>query len=60
MVWSGIFLLVTLQMTTSLRPIIGRSDDFLTSEKKFFLQHWGDTMGESLPAVPPESADSSR
>lgn len=48
-IWSGIFLLVTLQMTTSLRPILGRSDDFLTSEKKFFLQHWSDTMGESLP-----------
>ena len=47
-IWSGIFLLVTLQMTTSLRPIIGRSDDFLTSEKKFFLQHWSDMMSESL------------
>jgi len=60
MVWSGIFLLVTLQMTTSLRPIIGRSEKFLTSEKKFFLQHWGDTMGDSLPVEIPESADSAR
>lgn len=48
LIWSAIFLLVTLQMTTSLRPILGRSDDFLTSEKKFFLQHWADTMGKSL------------
>jgi hypothetical protein len=57
-IWSLIFLLVTLQMTTSLRPILGRSDQFLTSEKKFFLQHWGDTMGESLrPQIsPPETA----
>lgn len=47
-IWSFIFLLVTLQMTTSLRPILGRSDVLLTQEKKFFLQHWGDTMGESL------------
>lgn len=47
-VWSFVFLLVTLQMTTSLRPILGRSPNFLTAEKKFFLQHWGDTMGESL------------
>lgn len=47
-IWSVIFLLVTLQMTTSLRPILGRSDVLLTQEKKFFLQHWGDTMGESL------------
>lgn len=56
MIWSGVFLLVTLQMTTSLRPILGRSDHFLTQEKKFFLQHWGDTSGDSLlpeaPATP--------
>lgn len=48
MIWSAVFLLVTLQMTTSLRPILGRSDAFLTEEKKFFLQHWADTFGESL------------
>ena len=59
MVWSGIFLLVTLQMTTSLRPIIGQSEKFLTSEKKFFLQHWGDTMGKSLPPEP-ASVESTR
>ncbi len=47
-IWSFVFLLVTLQMTTSLRPILGRSDQFLTDEKKFFLQHWGESIGESL------------
>ncbi len=47
-VWSVIFILVTLQMTTSLRPILGRSEQFLTSEKRFFLQHWVETVGESL------------
>lgn len=47
-VWYVIFLLVTLQLSTSLRPILGTSRDLLTTEKKFFLQHWGDTMGESL------------
>lgn len=52
-IWSVVFLLVTLQMTTSLRPILGRSDARLTQEKKFFLQHWGDTFGRSLK---PESA----
>lgn len=51
-VWSFVLLLVTLQMTTSLRPILGRSDDFLTSEKKFFLQHWGDYFAETLPHAP--------
>jgi hypothetical protein len=50
-VWSIVFLLVTLQMTTSLRPILGRSDVLLTQEKKFFLQHWGETLGESLPST---------
>ncbi|MEO5917677.1 MAG: hypothetical protein ABIS50_25830 [Luteolibacter sp.] len=48
-IWSAVFLLVTLQMTTSLRPILGRSTLRLTQEKKFFLEHWGDTFGTSLP-----------
>lgn len=39
-IWAGIFLLVTLQLSTTLRPILGESDDFLTPEKKFFLAHW--------------------
>ena len=34
-VWYVIFLLVTLQLSTSLRPILGKSDHLLTSEKKF-------------------------
>lgn len=55
-IWSVVFLLVTLQMTTSLRPILGRSKVVLTQEKKFFVQHWFDTMGTSLndaKTVPP-------
>jgi len=48
LIWFGIFLLVTLQLSTSLRPILGKSDKFFTTEKKFFLQHWGEMMGESL------------
>ena len=47
-IWSLVFLLVSLQMTTSLRPILGRSDLLLTQEKKFFLQHWFETMDKSL------------
>ncbi len=47
-VWVVIFLLVSLQMTTALRPLLGpgenapllpRSDD-----KKFFLVHWADSL----------------
>ena len=48
-VWSFVFLLVSLQLTTSLRPILGRSDQLLTQEKKFFLQHWTETAGTTLP-----------
>ena len=46
-IWSLIFILVCLQMTTTLRPIIGTSDRFLPGEKKFFLTHWFETMGKS-------------
>ena len=42
-IWIGIFLLVTLQMSTTLRPIIG-TGPFLTSEKSFFLEHWVEEM----------------
>jgi hypothetical protein len=54
-IWCGVFLLVTLQMTTSLRPILGRSEFLLTQEKKFFLQHWSDTFDRSLPRQPSPS-----
>ncbi len=50
-IWCIIFLLVTLQLTTSLRPILGRSERFLTDEKKFFIQHWAETAGTSLPGT---------
>jgi hypothetical protein len=55
LLWAGIFLVVTLQMSTSLRPIIGTSDRFLTDEKKFFLQHWIDSAGKTLPLATEES-----
>jgi hypothetical protein len=41
--WSVIFVLVCLQMLTTLRPILGKSDHFLPGEKKFFLAHWLET-----------------
>lgn len=43
-VWIIIFLLVALQMTTALRPILGKSDDFFPRQKQFFLAHWGDCL----------------
>ncbi len=49
--WVIIFLLVAVQMTTALRPIIGKADTILPTEKQFFVSHWGDclksTGGES-------------
>ena len=40
--WVIIFLLVAVQMTTALRPIIGTAETLLPREKQFFLSHWGD------------------
>jgi hypothetical protein len=45
--WSLIFVVVCLQMMTSLRPIIGTSASFLPREKKFFLAHWFETLGSA-------------
>ena len=42
--WMAIFILVCLQMTTALRPIIGTSDRWLPKEKKFFLTHWAENL----------------
>jgi len=45
--WVVIFLLVAVQMTTALRPIIGTANTFLPKEKKFFLAYWGDCVKET-------------
>jgi hypothetical protein len=42
--WTIIFVLVALQMSTALRPLLGRADTFLPTEKKFFIAHWGSCM----------------
>jgi hypothetical protein len=42
--WSAIFVVVCLQMMTTLRPIVGTSDRFLPGDKKFFLTHWAETL----------------
>ncbi|MEZ0256568.1 MAG: hypothetical protein ACAI37_14880 [Chthoniobacter sp.] len=38
--WTMIFLLVSLQMTTALRPLLGTSDRWFSAEKKFFAAYW--------------------
>jgi hypothetical protein len=45
--WIIIFMLVVIQMTTALRPIIGTSKTFLPTDKKFFVTHWGDNLNAS-------------
>jgi len=47
LVWSAIFALVSLQMMTSLRPIVGTGDRLLQPEKKFFLTHWVEVLDEA-------------
>ena len=42
--WTVIFVLVMLQMTTALRPLVGKSSTFFPAEKKFFVTHWGDCL----------------
>ena len=42
--WSLTFVLVCLQMMTTLRPIVGTSRHFLPHEKKFFITHWFETL----------------
>ena len=41
-VWTVIFVLVMMQMTSALRPLVGTADTLLppSTEKKFFLTHW--------------------
>jgi len=52
-VWAMIFVVVTLQMSTTLRPLVGNAEDqpIFTGEKKFFLHHWLDNLnGDATPA----------
>ena len=41
---SSSFCLAAVQMTTALRPILGKANTFLPAEKQFFLGHWGDCL----------------
>jgi hypothetical protein len=57
-VWSILFVLVCLQLTTALRPILGKADTVFpgATEKKFFLKHWYDCLddrGDQSHETPP-------
>lgn len=46
--WTIIFVTVTLQMSTSLRPLLGPAEETLfPTEKRFFLQHWTETITQA-------------
>jgi len=55
--WVVIFLLVAIQMTTALRPILGTAETFLPTEKKFFLAHWQDCLKSSDRELKSRSRD---
>lgn len=42
--WLVIFVVTCLQMTTSLRPILGTKERLFDPERKLFLLHWGQTV----------------
>lgn len=42
--WCVMFVLVCLQMTTALRPLVGTASHLLPTEKKFFVEHWWDCL----------------
>lgn len=43
-VWILIFILVVLQMTAALRPIVGKADTFFPQQKKSFVTYWADNL----------------
>jgi hypothetical protein len=60
--WIVVFVLVAVQMTTALRPIVGKSKTFLPAERKFFLAHWADSLKDAsawqeTPPQKPSSRD---
>ncbi len=48
--WGLMFVLVLLQMSTTLRPLVGPYEGQLLGSKKFFVEHWGQVVG-SRPAT---------
>src|SRR5258708_23582868 len=55
--WIIIFLLVVVQMTTALRPIVGTAKTFLPVEKKFFLTHWSECFNAPMNSAAAPTRD---
>lgn len=43
-VWAVIFVMVSLQMTTALRPLVSPSSQWFPTEKKFFITYWFENL----------------
>jgi hypothetical protein len=54
--WVVIFMLVVVQMTTALRPIVGHGDTFFPRGKKFFLSYWTECLRNGMDKSWPDSA----
>jgi len=52
--WVIIFVLVVVQMTTALRPLIGTAETLMPTEKKCFITHWADCLRQDANATNPE------
>jgi hypothetical protein len=47
--WNMMFVVVTLQLTTNLRPLVGEYEGVALAEKQFFLSHWaGELMDNGV------------
>ena len=47
-IWNMMFVVVMLQLTTNLRPIVGEFDGIKLGEKEFFLSHWGRSLSDEM------------
>jgi hypothetical protein len=47
-IWNMMFVVVMLQLTTNLRPIVGKFEGIGVAEKEFFLSHWGRSLNEEM------------
>lgn len=55
--WAGIFLLVALQMATTLRPLLEPSGQIPARKKMFFLEHWVKLLASDSSASEYEDED---
>ena len=58
-IWMLLFVVVLLQLSTTLRPLLGDYEPLALSEKKIFVEHWLDPGPSESKPDRPESAQSS-